>query len=158
MKIRRGISPILGLMVLIVMGSIIASLLYFSEKGGSSFEMEASKLRLINIYQAELVSVDNAGWQLALLVLNQGNGDGVLNRVYLNGDLVGELGYNHGDTLPNKTSIASSVPSDGLSIPANSHVTVYIWIGEDLYSRGTQITINLQKPNQLILQKTITLN
>ena len=136
----------------------MASLLGVLEIGSSPIEFKTAKLRFVNVYQAELVSIDDAGWQLVLLVLNQGNGDCVLDSVYLNGELVDDFGYNHGDTLSSKTSIATSIPSGGLSIPANSQKTVYIWIGENLYSRGTQLTIELQKPNQLILQKIITLN
>ena len=158
MKLRRGVSPVLGLIVVIMVGLSIASLLYYSDTAGPSIESEKPLLRFIHVYQASPVSVDDAGWQLVLLVQNQGNGEGKLDRVYLNGDQVEATGYIHGDTLPSKTSIASSIPSGGLIIPGDSEATVYIWIGEARYSRGTQLTIELQKPNQLILQKTITLN
>ena len=158
MKLRRGVSPVLGLIVVIMVGFSIASLLYFSDTAAPSIEIQKPLLMFINIYQTKPVSVDEAGWQLVLLVQNQGNGEGKLDHVYLNGEQIEETGYNHGDTLPSKTSIATSIPSGGLIIPGNSQATVYIWIGMDRYSRGTQLTIELQKPNQLMLQKTITLN
>jgi len=101
--------------------------------------------------------VENAGWQLTLLIQNQGNVDDVLNRIFINGKLIDELGYNHGDTLPSKTMIATNLPDGGLSIPAGSQVNVYIWIGEESLSRGSQLTIELQKPNQLTLQRIIKL-
>lgn len=155
---KRAVSPILGTIVVLLVGLTVASMLSISNTTGSSEGSTIYKLAFTSIYQATPVSVDNAGWQLVLLIENQGNTDNVLQRVYLNEQLIDELGYIHGDALPSGTTIATSIPSGGLTIPPNSLVTVYIWIGEALYSQGTQLTIELQKLNQLELRKTITLN
>ena len=155
---KRAVSPTLSSIVVLVVGLTLALILSASNITGSSEDSTIYKLAFTSIYQAKPVSVNNAGWQLVLLIENQGNRDNILQRVYLNDQLIDEVGYNHGDTLPNGTTIATSIPAGGLTVPPNSRVTAYIWIGEGLYSQGTQLTIELQKLKQLELRKTITLN
>jgi hypothetical protein len=77
--------------------------------------------------------------------------------VYINGILVEEVGLIHGDTLSSSTAVGTSIPVGGLALSPNHWVTVYIWVGSDLYAKGTRLTIELQEPGQFELRKIIVL-
>jgi hypothetical protein len=155
--LRRAISPLIATIILLIVGLVAASIVMVSDMVGSSNEPTVYKLFFTSVYQVKPVSVDNAGWQLALLVENEGNQEDVLDKVYLNGELIEEIGIIHGDLLSSRSAVGTSIPVGGLAISPGSRVTIYIWIGSDLYTQGTQLTIELLKPGQFELRKIIVL-
>jgi hypothetical protein len=71
--LRRAISPLIATIILLIVGLVAASIVMVSDMVGSSDEPTVYKLFFTSVYQVKPVSVDNAGWQLALLVENEGN-------------------------------------------------------------------------------------
>ena len=131
--------------------------LIVSEPTKSSEEPAFYKLSLKTIYPVKPISVDNAGWQLALHVENHGNREYFIDKVYINGMIIEELGVIHGDSLSSNATIGTSIPVNGLVLPPNNWMTVYVWIGSNLYAKGTRLTVELQEPSQLELREIIIL-
>jgi hypothetical protein len=155
--LKRAVSPLIATILLVIVGLVAAGIFMASNMAGSSNEPAIYKLFFVNVYQVKPVSIENAGWQLALLVENQGNRVDVFDKVYLNGELIEELGVIHGDRLSSRYAIGTSLPIGGLVMSPGSRFTVYIWIGDGLYTQGTELTIELQKPGQFELRKILIL-
>lgn len=151
---RRAVGPLLASVVLFVVGLMVAGGIYYSDTVGSN-ELSIYRIFFLNARQVKPVSVDNASWQLALLVQNDGNVDYNLNMVYINGEAATEFGLIHGDVLSSRSVIGTSIPVDGLVISPGITETISVWIGSDRFSQGTKLIVELQKPNQLALQKTV---
>ena len=155
--LKRGVSPLVATIILGIIGVLMTFTVLALDGTGSSNETATYKLFIPAVYQVSPISIDNAEWQIALLVENQGNREVIVDKVYINGKLVEEMGLIHGELLSSSSVIGVSVPTDGLAIDPKSREVIYVWIGSDLFSSGTQMIIELQKPNQFDLKKTIVL-
>jgi hypothetical protein len=153
----RDIKPILVLIPIVIVSLASIGALIVSDPAKSSDEPAFNKLSLKTIYPVKPISVDNAGWQLALHVENHGNRQYFIDKVYINGMLIEELGVIHGDSLSSNTTIGTSIPVNGLVLPPNRWMTVYIWVGSNLYTKGIRLTVELQEPGQLELREIIVL-
>jgi hypothetical protein len=104
------------------------------------------------------VSVSNARWQISMLVINRGIKSVLISRVYVNEEQVDMYDLVHGDSLPDGNNIGTSVPEEGLQIQPNETVNIYVWIGNNLFSSGTQVVIHFNDPNSVTLMKSISLS
>lgn len=153
---RKATSPIISIIVIIfIVISIVVALNYIGNN--SAKEVPVYKIEFVAAYQTTPVSIENAKWQIVLLIKNLGNQDYLLDKVYLNDKEITETGLMHGDKLDNDTIIGTSLSKDGDVIPPGASVNQYIWIGGGRFSEGTQIKIDLNTLNQLQLSKIITL-
>jgi hypothetical protein len=106
----------------------------------------------------EPVSVDNARWEVSLMLRNDGKGDIVLKNVYVNRELVDEYGVSPGGSLSSKSVIGTSVPVDGVAIGSGSRLSISVWIGSDLISSGNQISLHIFNPDTLEFTRYIVLS
>lgn len=153
---RRAVSPIIATILLLVAGIIVASVLHV----GNSLQADKPmyKTELSAVYTVVPVSVENAGWKIALIVNNLGNREVLIDKVFVDSKLVECMGVTDGDKLSNNYLIGTSIPSNGVTIPQGDGVTIFLWIGSNAFNKGTTITIELQKSNQLTLRKAVFLN
>ena len=155
MNSRKGISPILATIILALMGLLTAGLLGVWDTGSS--KPVIYKLEFTAAYLVNPVSVENAGWQIALLVNNAGTMEMMIDKIYVNNKLVEELGVTHGDSLSSASSIGISVPEGGYVVSPGVD-TIYIWVGSKTYNKGATLIIHLQQPDNLHLTKQVELN
>ena len=158
MRSRQAISPILATIVLVIVGGFVAGIVWMWNSMGSASEPNVYKLEFFSARLDDEVSVGNAGWQVQIIVHNSGNVEAVVEKIYINERLVDEMGLSLGDSLSSSISTGTDIPRNGVTIPAGQSAQMHLWIGADLFGKGTQITIELQKPNQLELKKYLVLN
>jgi hypothetical protein len=114
-------------------------------------------LDFVSIKCVTPVSVGNARWQISMLVSFRGNKPLSILRVYVNDQQVDEYGLIHGDSLEDGSQIGTSVPADGMSIESGDMENIYIWVGNELFSSGSQIVIRFNDPQSVILMKSVKL-
>ena len=90
------------------------------------------------------------------MVSNRGSQTRV-NRVYLNGREVDVYGLVHGDSLPDGRKLGTSVSTEGLLFESGETGNIYVWVGSELFSSGTQVVLHFNDPNSVTSMKTITL-
>ena len=98
-----------------------------------------------------------AAFQVEILLTNRGYVSKTLSRVYVNQNQVDVYGLDHGDTLLDGNHVGTSISEEGLRVDPGKNYTVYIWIGDNLYSSGSQIIIQFNDPNSITMMKSITL-
>ena len=157
MRFRAG-SPIIGIIVLLVVGTVFVVSAYVWTLVGPSEEPQVYRIEISAVFQVSDVSVVDARWRIALIVNNVGDSEAVVDKIFVNGKLVEEFGVCEGGSLSGKSVIATSVPVGGLRLPVGAKETVYLWIGGDVYSSGTVVNIELQRTGQVELRRTITLS
>lgn len=143
--------------VLIVFGVVLAVLVYhwntaFAPGDGPSYHVVVDSVSL------EPVSVGNAGWEVSLMLRNDGRGDVLLRKVYVNRELVDEYGVSPGGSLSGRSVVGTSVPVDGVVVGAGSRVSISVWVGSDLFSGGSQISLHVFNPYTLEYTRYITLS
>ena len=62
-----------------------------------------------------------------------------------------------GDSLISEVSIGTSIPTSGLTIEPGQEITEYLWIGNQLYSPGTSIEIQIENINKASIVRNVTL-
>ncbi len=154
---RRAASLIIASIAVVVMGIVFYLTLGAWSSLGSPSGISNYRIGLSNAIQVTPVSVEGAGWQIVIMVENLGNVDALVDTIYVNKVPVAEKGLIHGGSLSSRLSIGTSIPLDGLVIPVGKSANIYLWIGNDKFSRGTSIEIEIQKVDSLELRKTITL-
>ena len=157
MRFRAG-SPIIGVIVLLVVGTVFVVSAYVWNLVGPSEEPQAYRLEISAVFQVSDVSVVDARWRIALIVNNIGDSEVVVDKIFVNGKLVEEFGVCEGDSLSGKSSVATSIPEGGMRLPVGAKETVYLWIGGGAYSSGSVVNIELQRTGQMELLRTITLS
>jgi hypothetical protein len=115
-------------------------------------------LDFVSIKCVTPISVGNARWQISMLVSYSGDRPFSILRVYVNDDQVDEYGLIHGDSLEDGSQIGTSVPSDGMSIESGNVENIYVWVGNELFSSGSQIVIRFNDPHSVTMMKAITLS
>jgi hypothetical protein len=116
-----------------------------------------ASLDIVSINCVSPVSVNNAQWQVSILVKNPGKTPFLVQSVYVNEKQVDHYGLVHGDSLVDGSIIGTSVDDGGLKLDPNTSYNIYVWIGDKLFSHGTNIVIHFNNPNSITMIKSITL-
>lgn len=155
---RKAASVIIGIVVLVICS--IGFYVALEAWGSSDFSVSFATCRigLVSAFQVSPVSVENAGYQIVLMVENLGKVDALVDTIYVNDNPVTEKGLIHGESLSSKLSIGTSVPEEGVVVPVGGSVTMYLWIGNDRFTKGASIEIEVQDKDSIELLKTITLH
>ena len=53
--------------------------------------------------------------------------------------------------------IGTSLPVDGLNLGAGEGVEIYVWIGDELFSPGTNLDVSVNQINNMKQYKTVQL-
>lgn len=77
-------------------------------------------------------------------VKNSGTRPVILGFVTVNEVPVDEYDIQPGEALTDTANTGTSIPSTGLYLESGESATVYLWIGSDLLSSGTSVSIRLQ--------------
>ena len=101
--------------------------------------------------------VNNSKWGIFLSLKNGGSNPSRILYIMVNGILVSENNISAGGSLSSPDSIGTTLPSEGMSIESGETVDVYIWIGEDLFSSGTSVSINLHSVSGIEYVKLLKL-
>jgi hypothetical protein len=103
-----------------------------------------SKIEFVAAYCITPVTVNNAGWQIALHIMNSSAVEAVLHDVFLQKSQIQEFSLNQGDSLSSQVSTGTSLSKDGLVIKPGETVAVYIWVGGSKFSTGTRVSVEIQ--------------
>ena len=98
-----------------------------------------------------------ARWQIEVKVKNTGTEQVFLKNIYVNNKPINEYALTVGGSLSSSSSIGTSLPNDGIIIVPGKEETFYIWIGESLFSVGTEISVKVQNINNVALSKNVVL-
>jgi len=153
---RKATSKIIPTVAFICTGIIFAALIGLwgiGTPGG----LASYKLKLEVAYLADS-TVANAKWQIDLQVKNEGNAETTLYKVYINKKIVQEYGLVPGDALTSSSSTGTSLPQEGVLLKPGDRVTIHLWIGRDVFSSGTQISVEIRDPTIPEYKKYVTLS
>ena len=150
---KRIIVPLISIMIFLF--ALFFLVKYMSIE--TSFTGNTVKLDFIITKFVYPVSVNEAKWQVAILLTNRGTRSIILSRVFVNGKQVDVYGLVHGDSLLDGNQVGTSISKEGLRVDPGKIYNVFIWIGNELMSSGSQIIIQFNDPNSITLMKSITL-
>jgi hypothetical protein len=103
------------------------------------------------------VSINNAKWQVSILVTNQGTRPLKIIEVYVDEKQVVQYGLVHGDYLIEGTKLGTNIPEEGLYLQPGESENIYIWVGDNLYNNGAEIQIRLQDSVSFSFTKPVVL-
>ncbi|MFC1802435.1 hypothetical protein ACFL0D_00545 [Thermoproteota archaeon] len=157
MNFRKGVSPVIASVILIGIGLFLALSIsdLFRETAFSQARIEA--IEYSYIYCTTNTSINQAKWKVVFHVINRGTQSVHLKEVFVNEKKVEIFGLVNGDSLDRGNLIGTSLPVDGLNLMAGEGANVYVWVGDQLFSSGTTIIINLNTINSDTNKKFIQL-
>jgi hypothetical protein len=157
MRKRAALSPVLASLILIGTGFILASFfsLYFRETAFSYVKVEA--IEYAYIYSTRNADVENSNWKIVLYVINRGTEPIDLISVFVNEQEVNVYGLIHGESLMSGFLTGTSLPLTGMTLKTGEGVEIYIWIGDQLFSAGTNLVVSLNPINNVSQFMTITI-
>ena len=154
---KRIVIPVIALVALVI--AFILVVKYSNiETIESGFTQNTVKLDFVQTKCVYPVTVNDAEFQVQILLTNRGVVSTILSRVYVNQKEVDIYGLDHGGTLINGSHVGTSISEQGLRIDPGKNYEVYIWIGDNMFSSGSQIIIQFNDPNSITMMKSITLN
>ena len=153
---KRIVIPVIGFVALVI------SLIVFGKFSNietieTGFTMNTVKLDFVQTKCVYPVTVNEARFQVDIMLANRGLVSTTLLRVYVNQKEVDVYGLEHGGTLLNGSHIGTSISKEGLHVDPGKNYKVYIWIGDKLFGSGSQIIIQFNDPNSITMMKSITL-
>ena len=154
---RRASGKILASVVLILMGVVLGAIIISWDTVFAPNDSQSYHLVMDTVYFVEPVSVENAKWEIALIVRNDGKQEVLLRNVYVCKKPVEEYGLTSGGSLSSRSVIGTSLPHEGLNIESKARETIRIWIGSDRFSSGSQITVHILNPDIIEYTRNITL-
>ena len=153
---KRIIIPVISIVIFVF--ALIFLVKFMSlETIETGFTRNTVKLDFIETKCVNPVTVNEAKWQVEILLTNHGTGSMTLYRVYVNTKEVDVYGLVHGDSLPDGNQVGTSISKEGLRVDPGKNYKVFIWIGNKLLSSGSQIIIQFNDPNSITMMKSITL-
>ena len=157
MNARKAVSPVVATTILLGMGLILALYVsgFYRDTAISYVKVEAIEYSFI--YPTRHADVENARWKLVLYVKNRGTVSLQLSNVYVNEHEVDVYGLVHGDVLVDGSLIGTSLPVDGLNLGGGEGVEIYVWIGDELFSPGTNLDVSVNQINNMKQYKTVQL-
>ena len=153
---KRIVIPVISIVIFVL--ALIFLVKYMSvETINTGFTGNTVKLDFVQTKCVYPVTVNEAQFQVEILLTNRGTVSMTLSRVYLNEKQVDVYGLVHGDSLLDGNQVGTSISKEGLRVDPGTIYKVYIWIGNELMSSGSQIIIQFNDPNSITLMKSITL-
>ncbi len=153
---KRSAIPFIGLVTFVL--ALILFVKYSRiETIETGFTPNTVKLDFVQTKCVYPVSVNDAEFQVEMLLINRGVVSTTLSRVYVNQKEVDVYGLDHGGTLLDGGHVGTSISEAGLRVDPGKSYEVYIWIGDKMFSSGSQIIIQFNDPNSITMMKSITL-
>ena len=84
MRSRLAKSPFIAIIIVFVAGIILAGSVWMWDSAGSSEAPVVYKLELVSARLTYPVQVGNAGWQIEVIVSNNGNIQDTVDKIYIN--------------------------------------------------------------------------
>ena len=153
---KRIVIPVIALVALVIAFIIVAKYSKI-ETIETGFTQNTVKLDFVQTKCVYPVTVNDAEFQVEILLTNRGLVSTTIFRVFVNQKEVDVYGLEHGGTLLNGSHIGTSISNEGLRIDPGKNDEVYIWIGDKLFGSGSQIIIQFNDPNSITMMKSITL-
>jgi archaeal type IV pilus assembly protein PilA len=141
---RKAISPVIATVILVAIGMIIAMAASFFLVGTAGQYTSYERVEIASAYSTLSPGVTNAQWGIVLDVKNSGSRPSSISMVTVNEVPIDEYGILLGGVLSEASAIGSNMPPDGLNLQSGESTTVYVWVGSDLFSSGTSISVKLQ--------------
>ena len=154
---RRASGKILATMVLIIIGVTLGVIILSWNTVFAPSDSQSYHLVIDSVYFMETVSVENAKWEIVLIVHNDGIQEALLKNVYVCKKPVEEYGLTPGGSLSSRSVIGTSLPREGLNLESKGVETIHIWIGSDRFSSGSQITVHILNPDIIEYTRNIKL-
>jgi len=153
---KRIVIPVIGLVAFVF--ALILFVKYTNiETIETGFTQNTVKLDFIQTKCVYPVTVNEARFQVEIMLTNRGVVSTTIFRVYVNQKEVDVYGLDHGGTLLSGSHIGTSISEAGLRVDPGKSYEVYIWIGDKLFGSGSQIIIQFNDPNSITMMKSITL-
>lgn len=157
MPYRKGVSPVIASLILIGIGLFLALTVsaFYRETTYSQVRVEAIEFSYILCKTTSLVS--NSKWMVEVNVINRGTQSIRLIKVSVNDKEVDMYGLNASSSLSHGGLIGTNLPPDGVNLLTSEELVLYIWLGDQLFSSGTTITVDVNSVNNVNHKKFVKL-
>jgi hypothetical protein len=139
-----AVSPVIATVIIVAVAITISVAAGYWISCTSAQYTSVEKLTINSAYCKIDSSVINSKWTIVISLQNTGPTSSRVQYVMVNNALVDEYDVSAGGSLSSTDVIGTSVSSDGLGLESGEQATAYIYIGSDLLSSGTTISVNLQ--------------
>ena len=153
---KRIVIPVIALVALVIAFIIVAKYSKI-ETIETGFTQNTVKLDFVQTKCVYPVTVNDAEFQVHIMLTNRGAVSTILSRVFVNQKEVDVYGLDHGGTLLDGGHVGTSISEAGLRVDPGKSNEVNIWIGDKMFSSGSQIIIQFNDSNSITMMKSITL-
>ena len=115
------------------------------------------KIEIPTAYCTSNPLVNNSKWGIFISMKNSGSNPTQILYVMVNGILVSEYNISEGGSLSDPSRIGTSLLESELGLESGETINFYIWIGEDLFSSGTSVSVNLHSLSGIDYAKLLKL-
>ena len=156
-KYKKAVSPVITTVILVAVAIAISISAAYWMSGISGEYTGLEKVEIPTAYCTLNPTVNNSRWEIHLSLKNSGSNPTRIMYVMVNNMLVSEYNITAGGSLSGADSIGTSIPESGLGIESGQTLDVYVWIGEDLLSSGTSVSIDLHSVSGIDYVKLLKL-
>ena len=154
---KKAISPVIATVILAFTAILIGISVSYFYRGISEQNTKVTVMEFESVRCLRSTNMMLARWEIEILVKNTGTEQVYLKNVYVNGKIIKDYGLVSGGSLSSSLSIGTSLPNDGVIMKPGREETFYVWVGESLFSTGTEISIQVQNINNVGLSKNVVL-
>ena len=144
--------------ILVAIGMVIAIGASIYLMGTADQYAAYETVELPAAYCTKNPSVNNSRWGISISIKNGGPKPTLIDYVMVNDVLVDEYDIIFNGSLADTTSIGTSLTKNGLYLESGESSTVYVWIGSDLLSSGTSVSIHLHSISGINYIKLVKLS
>ena len=154
---KRATSPVIATVILVGIGIIIAVAASYWLSATAGMYTSFETIEIPTAYSTINPPVSNAKWGIVIFLKNSGSLQATITYVMVNDALIDDHNVSSGGSLTDTYSTGTSIPSGGLSLASGESTTEYIWIGSDLFSSGTSISVKLHSVSGISYIKLVKL-
>jgi flagellin-like protein len=154
---KKAVSSVIGTVIIVGVTIFLAVLIGFGYSSITEVNTRYTVLAFQNAYCFTPVTVENAKWQINILLQNKGTHNIYIDYLSVNSQSIDEYGVLNGDTLPSGSVMGTSIPKSGITIEPGESLNANIWIGKKLFSSGSTIEIQIENISSTKISRTVKL-
>jgi flagellin-like protein len=154
---RRALSPVLGTVIIVGVTIVLAVYASYGYSGVTETNTRYIVLAFEHAYCKKPVTVENAGWEIEMLLTNKGSHNLYIKKLLVNEKPVIEYGLLHDGKLSSNKALGTSIPDEGITLIPGQSIIEYLWVGHALYSKGSSIEIQVDNINDVAIKRYVLL-
>ena len=140
---KKGLSPAIASVILVAVSITLAAGVAIWIKQTSGEHAIHEDYEIQSIYSSWAQNLTNARWKISIVIKNKGDLPTTIMTALANDVPIKEYNISEGGALSDPDSTGTDIPASGIRIESGDTETISVWIGSNLYSSGTYISLKI---------------